>query len=201
MMPVMDGITLVSKLKKNEHLKHIPIILLTAKTAAANQMDALEKGAFEYITKPVNIGVLKAKIFAVLRNVEQLKSHYKNIGILPTEVGQNAHDEDFMLKATQVVESNFETSSFSSEDFAAQMGISRSGLYKKLQSIVGKSTTEFIRFVRLKHAERLLKEGRYNISQTAYKVGFNDVKYFRKCFKKEFGQTPSAFLKEGKVNV
>lgn len=199
MMPKLDGVSLCKKLKNNIETSHIPIILLTARTALAHQLEGFESGAFEYITKPVNITVLKSRVFALTKNMLQLRAHYKHQGIIPPSTNQSTVEEKFLLRAAQCVEARLKDTEFNAQDFAIAMGISRSGLHRKLQALTGKSATQFIRYIRLKHAEKLLREGQTNISQTAYEVGFNDLKYFRKCFKAEFNMAPSAFLKEVKT--
>lgn len=195
MMPKLDGVSLCKKLKNTMETRHIPIILLTARTALAHQLEGFESGAFEYITKPVNITVLKSRVFALTKNMLQLRAHYKHQGIIPPSTNHSTVDEKFLLRAAQCVEAKLKDTAFNAQDFAVAMGISRSGLHRKLQNLTGKSATQFIRYIRIKHAEKLLREGQTNISQTAYEVGFNDLKYFRKCFKEEFHMPPSAFLK------
>ncbi len=199
MMPKLDGVSMCKKLKNNIETSHIPIILLTARTALAHQLEGFESGAFEYITKPVNITVLKSRVFALTKNMLQLRAHYKHQGIIPPSTNHSSVEEKFLLRAAQCVEERLKDTEFNAQDFAIAMGISRSGLHRKLQALTGKSATQFIRYIRLKHAEKLLREGQTNISQTAYEVGFNDLKYFRKCFKAEFNMAPSAFLKEVKA--
>ncbi len=199
MMPKLDGLSLCRKLKENIETSHIPVILLTARTALSHQLEGFESGAFEYITKPVNITVLKSRVFALTKNMLQLRAHYKHQGIIPPSTNHSTVEEKFLLRAAQCVEARLKYTEFNAQDFALAMGISRSGLHRKLQALTGKSATQFIRYIRLKHAEKLLREGQTNISQTAYEVGFNDLKYFRKCFKAEFNMAPSAFLKEVKA--
>jgi DNA-binding response OmpR family regulator/anti-sigma regulatory factor (Ser/Thr protein kinase) len=197
MMPVMDGLQMVKHLKEDSQTKHIPIILLTAQTTKNSRLKGFSQGAFEYITKPVDINLLEMKVRAILKNLAEIREHYKHESILPVNANHSVEEEKFLLKAAKIIEENLTNSQFNAESFASAMGVSRSGLYKKLQNLTGKSTTQFIRFIRLKHAEKLLKEGESNISQTAFQVGFSDLKYFRKCFKSEFGVTPTEFLKTG----
>lgn len=199
MMPKMNGLSLCKKLKDHIETRHIPVILLTARTALTHQLEGFESGAFEYITKPVNITVLKSRVFALTKNMLQLRAHYKHQGIIPPSTNHSTAEEKFLLRAAQCVESKLKDTEFNAQDFALAMGISRSGLHRKLQALTDKSATQFIRYIRIKHAEKLLREGQTNISQTAYEVGFNDLKYFRKCFKEEFQMAPSAFLKEVKA--
>lgn len=193
-MPVLDGIGMSRALQTNEHTRHIPVILLTSKASVETKLEGINSGAIEYLTKPVNIAVLRAKVHSMLRNMSHLKSHFKHHSILQASEAQTPESEKFLLKAAKVVESNMTNNAFTADSFAVKMGMSRSGLYKKLRQETGKSTTQFIRYVRLKHAEKLLHDGHLNVSQTAFQVGFNDLKYFRKCFKKEFGMTPSELV-------
>ncbi|MEM8890948.1 MAG: ATP-binding protein, partial [Bacteroidota bacterium] len=199
MMPEMDGISMVKALKNESKTRHIPVILLSSRTAMSQQLEGLGKGAFEYLTKPVNIHVLQAKVKSIIENVRLMRARYKHESILPLDERSSNTEEKFLLEAAQVVEQNLGNAKFNALTFAEQMGISRSGLYKRLQGQTGKSTTEFIRYVRIKHAEKLLLQGNLNISQAAFKVGFNDLKYFRKCFKEEFGLSPSKYLAQEKL--
>ena len=107
-------------------------------------------------------------------------------------------DQDFLKKAIKIIKSNIDNPEFSVEIFSREIGMSRSSLFNKLKSITGQSTSEFIRTIRLKRAVKLLKSGTYSITEVVYLSGFMDPKYFRTCFKKQHGQTPSEFMKDFK---
>jgi len=195
MMPIMDGIALCRRLSEELSTRQIPLILLTARTALPHQVQGLQSGAIAYIAKPVDIALLRERVIAILRNVRQMQQAYRQEGILPLETNLLSRDEKFVRKAAQIVEQHLATPQLNAQFFADQMDMSRSNLYKKLMATADKSPTQFIRYIRLRHAEKLLKEGVLNISETAYKVGFGDLKYFRRCFKEEFGVSPSEFVK------
>ena len=101
----------------------------------------------------------------------------------------------FLEKCIALVKKNIENSEFSVETFSSEMAMSRSALFKKLKSVSGLSTSEFIRTIRLKRAEKFLKSGEYTITEVIFMVGFSDPKYFRTCFKKQFGKIPSEYVK------
>ena len=195
MMPVMDGITLCKKLEEEVSTRQIPIILLTARSAPAHQVKGLQSGAIAYLSKPVDVTLLRERAMAILRNVHQMQQAYQQEGILPLATNLHSQEEKFVRKAAQIVEANLASPDLTAQNLAKQMGMGRSNLYKKLMAATGKSTTQFIRYLRLRHAQKLLLEGDYNISETAYQVGFGDLKYFRKCFKQEFGLTPSEYIR------
>jgi len=125
--------------------------------------------------------------------VEELKTDVKNYS-------HNLLDEKFMQRAIEIVDKNLSNFEFSAEDFAEQIGMSRSNLHVKLKVLTNQSTTEFIRIVRLKKAIELLSTYNYNISEVSFMVGFNSISYFNRCFKQQFGITPSEFLNNGLKN-
>lgn len=196
MMPVMDGIEMCRLLKKDEELSHIPIIILTARTSSVYELEGLETGALDYICKPFSVNLLKAKIKNYVLIREQLKDFYKsNIRLQTQPAGVNLKDEKFLTDAIRLVEENIGNSFVTVQFLSDNMAMSQSTFYRRLKELTGRSVVEFIRDVRLKAAGKLLEEGS-NVSQAAYKSGFNDLKYFRKCFKEQFGVNPSDYGKK-----
>jgi AraC-like DNA-binding protein len=126
--------------------------------------------------------------------VEEIKTDLKTYS-------HNLLDEKFMQKAIEIVEKNISNFEFSAEDFAEQIGMSRSNLHVKLKALTNQSTTEFIRIVRLKKAIELLSAYKYNISEVSYMVGFNSISYFNRCFKQQYGTTPTEFLINGNKDI
>ena len=164
MMPVMDGMELCRKIKTDIRYSHIPIILLTARTAEEHIFSGLKEGADEYITKPFNLEILLLRIRKLL--MWTLKNHdkFKTRDISPSEITISSLDEQLIEKAIRIVEENMDNSEFSVEELSAQIGMSRSGLYKKLMQITGKSPLEFMRILRLKRGRKLLEGSQMNIS-------------------------------------
>ena len=110
-------------------------------------------------------------------------------------------DQNFIEKSINIIKKNLDNTEFSVEKFALEIGMSRSSLFLKLKSITGQSTSEFIRTIRLKRAAKLIESGKYSVTEIIYMVGFSDPKYFRTCFKKHFGSTPSSYFSNFKKIV
>lgn len=193
MMPVMDGLELCHQIKTDLRFSHIPVILLTAKSADEHILSGLQEGADEYITKPFNLDILFMRIQKLLDWTRANHERFKTVDLAPSEITVSTLDEELIQKAIRIIEENMDNSEFSVEDFSMQIGISRSGLYKKLMSITGKSPLEFIRIIRLKRGRQLLEGGQSNISQVAYQVGLSP-KQFAKYFKEQFGELPSDYI-------
>lgn len=196
MMPVMDGIELCSKLKGDILTSHIPIILLTARSPHIFKLEGLDSGADEYITKPFNFELLEVKVWNLLENRQKMRARYqKQITLQPTNASISTFDDKFIEKVMGYVEDNIAEDSLNVENLSAHVGMSRGNLYKKLKALTSKSPVEFIRHVRIKRAAQLLKQHKMYVNEVAFMVGFQDVTYFRKCFKDEFGVTPTEFSK------
>lgn len=192
MMPVMDGMELCHIIKTDIRFSHIPVILLTARTAEEHVLSGLREGADDYITKPFNLDILLIRIQKLLRWTQNNHEKFRTVEVSPSEITISTLDEQLIEKAIRIVEENMDNSEFSVEDLSVQVGISRSGLYKKLMSITGKSPLEFMRILRLKRGKQLLEKGQLSISQIAYQVGLSP-KQFAKYFKEEFGYLPSEY--------
>lgn len=199
MMPVMDGIKLCKYVKQNICTSHIPVIMLSAKTDIAAQMEGLQIGADDYIAKPFPLSLLISKIQNMMRTrMRILEKYSKTMEIEPEKIAFNAMDEELLKRAIEIVEKNMDNTEFSTEDFAKAMNMSRSNLHLKLKAITGESAIEFIRKIRFKEACLLLKEGRYNIAEISTKVGFNTPSYFATSFKKYVGCLPTEYVKRPK---
>lgn len=198
MMPIMDGMELCHKIKTDIRYSHIPVILLTARTAEEHILSGLREGADEYITKPFNLEILLLRIQKLLKWTLISHEKFKTIDISPSEITISSLDEQLIEKAIRIVEENIDNSEFSVEEFSFQIGMSRSGLYKKLVQITGKSPLEFMRILRLKRGRKLLESSQLSVSQIAYQVGLSP-KQFAKFFKEEFGQLPSEYKKTGEI--
>jgi signal transduction histidine kinase/ligand-binding sensor domain-containing protein/AraC-like DNA-binding protein/ActR/RegA family two-component response regulator len=198
-MPVMDGLELCRKIRSDPRTQHIPVILLTALAAEQDQLRALGTGANDFITKPFNFEILVSRIKNLLDFKESVKKTYKKmVEINPGEIGMDSGDdeEDFVREAVAVIEKNLANPDFSVEDWSRALRLSRTSLYKRIVTRTGKTPIEFIRSFRLKRAAQLLGKTRYNITEVAYMVGFNNPKYFARYFKEEFNMLPSAYQAE-----
>ncbi|MEB2775356.1 two-component regulator propeller domain-containing protein [Algoriphagus sp. D3-2-R+10] len=196
MMPVMTGTELCSRIKTNIHWSHIPVILLTARTAEEYQIEGLEMGADDYLTKPFNFNLLKLRIRKFLEWTELSHITFsQKMDVSPSEITITSLDQKLIEKAIKVVEEHISEPEFSVEDLGSEVGLSRSHLYKKLMNITGKGPAEFIRTIRLKRGRQLLEQNQLQIAEVAYSVGFNSPKRFTINFKNEFGILPSEYLR------
>jgi signal transduction histidine kinase/ligand-binding sensor domain-containing protein/DNA-binding response OmpR family regulator len=191
MMPAMDGMELVRKMKKHPGMATVPILLLTARNAEEHQVEGLSTGANDYIVKPFSLEVLLQKIKNQLR--EQKRKPARHITIATTGIPAAAPEEKWLQEVLAVTEANISNAGFSVKELARMVKMSRAGLYKKMLDLAGKSPIEFIRDVRLDRARQLLNQQRLTIAEIAYEVGFTDPKYFAKTFKKVTGILPSAY--------
>lgn len=207
MMPVMDGITLCRQLKEDVRTSHIPIILLTAKDSLQDKEEGYEVGADSYLTKPFSASLLRSRINNLLESRKKLVAQFqsqptpsshtdlKEKRTMITEALSKL-DNEFIEKITLLIEENLSSEKIDITYLSDKMCMSGSTLYRKMKALTGLSTNEYIRKVKMENAERLLLEGKYNISEIAYKVGMNSTGYFRQCFKDEFGVSPSDYLKQ-----
>lgn len=193
-MPGMDGIQLTRMVKTHIETSHIPVILLTARTSLIFQIDGLETGADDFVTKPFNMTLLKIRIRNLIRSREQLRERFvQGFDLNPTHVAVNSLDETFLKKVVKLVEDNMEVPDFSVEQLSEELGVSRMQMYRKLKALTGLSANHLIRHIRLKRAAQLLQTGQYTVAEVTYQVGFQDLKYFRERFKEEFGLSPSEY--------
>lgn len=193
-LPILNGFELCQTIKKDLYISHIPVILLTAKVSITDKIHGLEEGADAYLTKPFHFDVLLAQIQSLLSNRKRVAERFRKSEHLQIQEGTHTSpDLCFLEKAIAIIEENIANSNFTVQIFQKEMNLSNSVLYRKLKALTGLSPLEFIRNIRLKKACVLLLDNQYNISEIAYKVGFNDPKYFSICFKKEFGKTPTEY--------
>ena len=194
MMPIMDGFELCKIIKTTITTSHIPILLLTAKTSETHQEEGFEMGADAYITKPFDAHLLELRVQNLLATRQNLISKFKKDIILqPKELVFTSADEQFLEKAIKIIEKNISNSDFSVMDFAVEMNMSRSVIFRKLKALTNQSINEFVRTIKLKRAAQYLCQTDMNVSEIGFEIGFNDVKYFRNCFKEQFGMTPSNY--------
>ena len=201
MMPGIDGFELCRRVKTDITLSHIPVILLTARTTDVSRIEGLQLGADDYLTKPFNIEVLRLRVKKFIdweqHNHQQFR---QKMNIEPSEMTITPLDEQFIKHAIALVEQNIGDSDFSVETMAAEVGMARTTLYKKLMAITGLGPAEFIRTIRVKRGRALLEASQMQITEIAYAVGFTTVKSFTMNFKAEYGMTPSEFRQKQSDN-
>ncbi|OIN59951.1 hybrid sensor histidine kinase/response regulator transcription factor [Arsenicibacter rosenii] len=197
MMPYSDGLELCKRIKQHPKTMHIPVVLLTARAAAMHELEGLETGADDYVAKPFNPRLLYAKVTTLLRNRYKLREYYqRQILLEPTDVVIPDADKAFLEQAMRIVEAELQNPAFNVQTLVQEMGMSQSVFYRRLKSITGQTVVEFIRDVRMKRAARLLATSNLRVSEVAYQVGIEDIKYFRKSFQKIFSLSPSDYARQ-----
>lgn len=198
LMPGITGIELCKRIKNNLDTCHIPIILLTARTAFEYKMEGWKIGADDYIIKPFDINILLARCNNLINNRILLQEKFsKQPSSTVQEFATNPLDKEFMDKAILVIEENLDNIDFNVNDFASEMCIARTKLFTKLKGITGKTPNEFILNIRLKKAAQLLRRNpELNITAISEQVGFNSPRYFSRCFRETFNMTPLAYRQQ-----
>ena len=202
MMPNMDGNAMCRALKKDIRTSHIPIILLTAKDSFEAKEKGYDSGADSYITKPFTHSLLRSRILNLLQQRRRDKmliqeSKETNLAQKKEQLREslNKVDQEFFDKLNKLIEENI-SGDVDANLIASNLAVSTSTLYRKMKALTGISTNEYIRKYKMQYAEHLLLEGKYSISEISFMVGMNSVAYFRRCFKAEYGEIPSEYLKK-----
>jgi DNA-binding response OmpR family regulator len=198
MMPVMDGMQFCSKIKGDPDTCHVPVILLTARKGTDSEIKGLETGADDYISKPFNPEVLKQRVKNSIENRKKLWSKVNTVDrIIPEGLHLTKKDSIFLEKVIEFVEKNISDAELNQDKICSELSISRTQLYRKLNSLTDQSVNEFIRNIRLKRAAEILRCGNnVHIAELAYTVGFSEHSYFSKMFRNYFGITPKAYNKQ-----
>ena len=213
MMPEMDGIELTKRLKEDIRTSHIPIILLTAKTSVTDQEEGYDSGADSYLTKPFSARLLQSRVKNLLSGRRRLAELIAMKGLhnshLATTTEENPIaekqkqepklsklDQEFMEKLNNLIESNIVVEDLDMAFMTDKMAMSHSTFYRKVKALTGMTANEYIRKMKLSHSLRLLQSGEYNVTEAATMSGFNNLGHFRESFKKEYGKSPSDFLRK-----
>ncbi|WP_319480199.1 ATP-binding protein [uncultured Draconibacterium sp.] len=197
MMPKMDGYEFCLKLRSNEKTSHIPIVMLTAKAGFDDKINGLETGVDAFVTKPFSAKELKIRIKNLITQREQLRKRFGNATIIrPTEVSAISADQLFLKKTLKLIESNFHDENFSVELLAGKINMSVSQLNRKLNALIDQPAGQLIRSLRLQRAADLLNQNSASVSEICYNLGFSDLSYFSRAFKKQFGRTPTEYREE-----
>ncbi len=196
MMPEMDGVTMLKKIKGNSNVSDIPVILLTSKSEVENRLEGLRKGADAFLAKPFNMEELHILIDNLVDNVRRIRGKYSGAQGQKAKIEQiqvKGNNDVLMERVMKYMNEHLADPDLNVEKLTEDVGISRAQLHRKLKEIAGVSAGEFIRNLRLEQAARLIEEGQINITQVAYSVGFSNQTHFSTVFKKHYGMSPSEY--------
>ncbi len=198
MMPNVDGLELTQFIKKNPDTDHIPVILLTAKTAIESRLQALQYGADDYVTKPFEPEYLRARVQNILAQRTHLEQSYRQrlMRLESQQTDEPVPGDSFLAKLLDIMDKEMDNNTLTVDELVEEMNMGRTVFFNKLKNLTGLSPVEFIREMRIKRAAQLLEDRKYNITEVTYMVGMNDSRYFSKCFKNTYGVTPSEYRKQ-----
>jgi ligand-binding sensor domain-containing protein/signal transduction histidine kinase/DNA-binding response OmpR family regulator len=197
MMPLMDGFELCNTLKNDVRFSHIPFIILTAQHNLQLRLKGLNKGADAYIEKPFSLEYLQAQVENLLKSRELLRKSYLQKPSIPTQsLASTPVDDIFIKKLDVYIETHLTDEALSVEMIAGEMNMSNSSLYRKVKGISGLSPVDFIRMARLKKAVEMMQSGEKRINEIAYLAGFSSPAYFSTTFQKQYGKSPSEYIKK-----
>ncbi len=202
MMPVMDGIEMCRRIKEDESISHTPIMVLTANATIKNQIDSFTIGGADgYLDKPFNIEILKSKIATILHNREIIKARFHKQAIInPEEIVTSEADLKCISRVVGIIKEHIGDSELSIEMIAAEYGVSRVYLNRKIKALTGITSMQFLRNVRMKYAAQLLLQKQLNVTEVAWEVGYTDPRAFRIRFKEAFGVSPTQYNGEEMID-
>jgi DNA-binding response OmpR family regulator/nitrogen-specific signal transduction histidine kinase len=195
-MPVMNGVEFVKIMKSQELTRHIPIILLSSKNTVESQIEGLEVGADAYLNKPFHPRHLEALIESLLHRSKAVLDYSESAyAALDQFEGKLIHKEDkeLLLRITKVIQDQIDNEALTLDFIANEMALSKMQLYRKMKDIIGQTPTEYIRSIRLKQVERLLKTTNKTVQEIMYNCGFNNKAYFYREFAKQYHLTPKEY--------
>ena len=197
MMPVMDGIALLERLKSDIRTSHIPVVMLTAKADITSRLTGLEKGADEYLAKPFHEKELRIRLRNLIDMRERMQQHFASLTPYAAHLQDKSLkiENEFIRKIRAFMEENIAAEEFEIQQLCRQMAMSRAQLYRKFKALTGKSVFEYLRTLRLHKAKELLLTSTLNVTQVCFDVGFNNLSHFSRIFTEEFGRKPSDFRK------
>jgi len=196
-MPEMDGIEFTKKFKHNPKTSHIPLILLTGHSETENQLEGFKSGADAYITKPFEIDILEVRIENFLKGRIQLTEYLKRDKISnPKEIQLASQDEKLLGRVVNCIEKHISDSELNIDKVCSETGLSHSFLYRKIKNLTGQTVNEFIRTVRVRRAEQLLRTKKFSVSEVMYEIGFSNHSYFSKCFRKLYKMSPKKYIEQ-----
>ncbi|MDE5814071.1 MAG: helix-turn-helix domain-containing protein [Muribaculaceae bacterium] len=195
-MPGMDGLTLLRRLKSNTETSHIPVILLSSKTAVADRLAGWDKGADAYLGKPFNTDELEALVDTLIENRQRLKGKFSGAQDTEGKIDgpeMKGNDEVLLERIMKEINAHIDDPDLNVEKLASEVGVSRAHLHRKMKDLIGLTPSDYIRNIRLKRACELLKRHDIEVTQVAYKIGFTSQPHFSSHFKRYTGFTPSEY--------
>jgi len=197
MMPEMDGIEMLEKLKSDFRTSHIPIVLLTAKADHDSRLTGLARGADAYIAKPFHENELHVQLKNLIEQRKKLQERYSTLAEFPETSDESIKAEDsFMIRVRNILEKNLGNDEFDIHDLCRELAVSHAQLYRKFKSLSNHTIADYFKLLRLHKSRELLTKSDLNITQIAFTVGFKNLSYFSREFTEQFGISPGKYRKQ-----
>ena len=196
-MPRMSGTELCKQIKTDFNTCHIPVVLLTARTAVEHNIEGLKIGADDYITKPFNTNLLISRCNNLVNSRRLLQEKFsKQPQAFAQMLATNPMDKEMLDRAMAIIEQHLDNTDFNVNIFAREMGMARTNLFTKLKAVTGQTPNDFILSIRLKKGAVMLRNNpELNITEISDRIGFSSSRYFSKCFKEIYHVSPLAYRK------
>ena len=192
MMPVMDGIEMLEKVKNDIRTSHIPVVMLTAKADIDSRMAGLERGADAYLAKPVDERELHIQMKNLVELRKRLYERYRSLEKYPETLDTNIKKEDeFMIKVRQALEANLKDDEFGVSQLCRELSVSRAQLYRKFKSVSNRTVADYLKSLRLYKAKELFLTTNLNVTEVTYLVGFKNLSHFSREFTYDSGNPPA----------
>lgn len=199
MMPELTGVEICTQLKGSTETSHIPVMMLTARNLLTHKIDGYNTGADAYMSKPFNLQLFKARVDSLVQSSMRLKNRFSEpVNLEPSQIVISTYDQKMLNKCLEIIEANMHDPDFGVQELSQYIAISRPQLYRKIKALTGMTAVQFIRNIRLKRAAQILENDNYSVSDVMYKIGINNLSYFSKIFKEEFGCLPKQYLNKHK---
>ncbi len=195
MMPLMDGIELLDRVKNDVRTSHIPVVILTAKADVVSRIEGLKKGADAYISKPFNKEELQLQLRKLIELRKKLQERYATNHFFDQADGEYELEDSFMQKINSIMKERLNDEKFNTQMLCHDLAMSRTQVYRKFKSLTNKTISDYLRSLRLQKAKELLMTKKFNVSESAYRTGFKNLSHFSKVFKSEFGLNPRDIFK------
>ncbi|WP_072999405.1 hybrid sensor histidine kinase/response regulator transcription factor [Mariniphaga anaerophila] len=197
-MPRMDGLELCKKVKESKETCHVPVLMLTAKDSPEQIEEGYSVGVDAYVTKPFKLSLLLSQTERLIKNRALIREKYRTQNFMvEVESNKKPRDEEFVQTVRKILESNISDPEFNVNKLSKELCISTTQLYRRMKELTNHSPVEFIRIVKLQKAYSLLGAGNNTVKEVCYRTGFNNMSYFIKCFREQFGVTPANFRDNG----
>jgi DNA-binding response OmpR family regulator len=201
MMPNMDGYEMCRLIKANQNLRHIPVVMLTAKASEGETVEGLKSGADDYLSKPFSVAELRTRVSNLVATRRELRDAYsREVFVRPAGITITSEDEVFLEQVLDVINERMGDSNLTVDWLADEVGLSRRQLHRRVEAVSGQSPGNLIRRLRMERASQLLRAKAGTVSEIGYAVGFRSPAHFSKAFRQAWGESPTEHMRRTELS-